>query len=412
MPTPPPLTALGIDNITSPGVYSAGKVPGLALRVRESKNGGLLKQWIFRYMINRKPRLMGLGSYDDLTLEAARKLAKELRLKIKVTGIDILEEKFAKAQTAKELDLAKKLRRTFDQCAKEYIDTHRITWKNKKHAAQWENTLRDYASPHIGSMYVDEITRAHLVSMLSPIWVKKNETASRIRGRIEQIMDWATARELRKGDNPARWAGCLKGLLPDISRKQRIKHHPALSHSEIGGFVAMLKKSKEISAKALEFTILTASRTNEVIGARWKEFDLKNKVWIIPKERMKAKREHRVPLSTQVMAILKKSKEVNDDTPVFSNPKGIALSNMAMLSLLKRLGKSDITVHGFRSTFRVWAGESTTHPREVIEHALAHSLPDVTEAAYARTTLLAKRAALMQDWANRCYQKDDPKKGK
>jgi integrase len=404
--TKPALTSLQIKNLTKPGTYAVGKPRGLSLRVRPStadgaSNGQIVKQWVLRYMLDGKARSLGLGGYPDISLEQARKQAHEIRAtKIKLQGCDPLAEKAAAKEEERQLRAWALQRRTFSQCAGEYIRTHRSGWHNAKHAMQWESTIEQYANPHIGDVPVDEINKAHVLSVLRPIWETKNETAGRLRGRIESILDWAKAQELRQGDNPAALKGGLKELLPAISRKRRIVHHSALPYNEIGSFMERLKVQSGIAALALQYLILTACRTNEVIGAKWEEIDLSAGQWIIPAERMKARREHRVPLSKQAIWLLQSVG--TSEGYVFASSRNTPLSNMAMLAVLKRMGRSDITVHGFRSTFRDWAGETTSHPREVIEHALAHGLKDETEAAYARGTLMRKRAVLMQDWAQRC----------
>lgn len=406
----PALTALQIKNATTPGTYAVGKPSGLSLRVRFSAAAGadtsaVVKQWVLRYMLDGRARMMGIGSYPDVSLEQARKVAQEVRTtQIKIKGVDPLAVKAAAKDEQRKQQAWLAQRKTFDECAEQYINTHRTTWRNTKHADQWTNTLATYARPIIGNVPVDEVNKAQVLEVLHPIWQTKNETAIRLRGRIESVLDWAKAQGIRHGDNPAAWEGGLKDLLPALSRKRRIEHHPALPYSEIGSFMATLRSQAGMAARALEFLILTACRTGEVIGADWSEIDLTNSQWIIPADRMKAGREHRVPLSAQAVSLLRSIGTT--DGPVFVSPRGKPLSNMAMLALLKRMGRNDLTGHGFRSTFRDWAGESTAHPREVIEHALAHGLKDQTEAAYARGTLMQKRRSLMHDWANRCEQLD------
>jgi integrase len=401
----PAFTALQIKKLSTPGTYAVGKPPGLVLRVRESSSaqpdGSVLKQWALRYMLGGKSRMMGLGSYPDVSLEDARKLAQEIRTQqIKLRGIDPLAEKATRKEQARQAEQLQARRKTFDQCAAEYIETHGVAWKNAKHRAQWENTLRTYVSPVFGHLPVDQVTKAHVLDVLRPIWQTKNETAMRLRGRIESIFYAAQAQGSMHGENPAVWAGNLKELLPAVSRKRRIRHHPALPHSEIPRFYADLGVQSGVAASALRFLILTASRTGEVTGATWEEIDLRSKQWTIPASRMKAGKEQRVPLSPPAIELLQSLD--GREGPLFRSPKGKALSDMAMLALLKRMGRSDLTTHGFRSSFRDWAGECTHHAREVIEHALAHGLKDQTEAAYARGTLMAKRRALMCDWSDFC----------
>ena len=341
---------------------------------------------------------MGLGATHTISLAEARGMALERRQQLQ-RGVDPLGEREA-ARLAAKLEAAKAM--TFDQCAAAYIEAHRAGWKNAKHITQWENTISTYASPIIGKLPVAVIDTPLVMKIVEPIWQTKTETASRLRGRIEAILDWATVRELRQGDNPARLRGHLDHLLAKRLASAR-GHHAALPFVEIGAFMADLRKQEGIAAKALEFAIHAAARTGEVIGARWEEFDLTAGVWTIPAERMKAKKEHRVPLSARVIALLG-----DQDEPgafVFSGRRaGQPLSNMALMMTLRRMGRADLTAHGFRSTFRDWAGEVTAYPREVIEHALAHQLKDKAEAAYARGSLFDKRRRLMTDWANYCDQ--------
>lgn len=414
--TTPAFTALQIKNLNKPGVYAVGKPKGLSVRVRPSlthgqPNGAVVLQWILRYMLDGKARTMGLGSYPDVSLEQARKIAQDVRTnQVKLHGIDPLAQKAAAKEEERKQRAWLLQRKTFDECAREYISVHRSSWRNAKHTTQWENTLAQYVSPAIGKVPVDELTMTQVLGVLMPIWQTKNETASRVRGRIESILDWAKAQGIRHGDNPAAWDGGLRDLLPAISRNRRIEHHPALPYTEIGSFMATLRAQPGMAARALEFLVLTGCRTNEVIGADWTEIDLATGQWVIPANRMKAGREHRVPLSHQAVALLKSVGTA--DGVVFAAPRGGALSNMALLALLKRMRRTDITIHGFRSTFRDWAGETTSHAREVIEHALAHGLKDQTEAAYARGTLMQKRRRLMQEWSDRCDSDDMISNGK
>jgi integrase len=292
---------------------------------------------------------------------------------------------------------------TFRQCAEAYIDAHRTSWKNDKHAAQWPATLATYTFPIFGDLPVQSIDVALVTKALEPIWRDKTETASRLRGRIEAVLDWAKARGYRHGDNPARWRGHLDKLLPARAKVQRVEHHAALPYAEIGPFMAQLREQDSMAALSLQFLILTAARTSEVLNATWSEVDLGAAIWTIPVDRMKAPREHRVPLSKPAVALLRELyKHLTGDFIVPSGKPSRPLSNMAMLKLLERMGRADLTVHGFRSTFRDWAAERTNFPREVAEHALAHSLPDKVEAAYLRSDLFDKRRKLMEAWARHC----------
>ena len=297
---------------------------------------------------------------------------------------------------------------TFAECAAKYVDSQAPGWSNPKHIEQWRSTLTKLAGPVIGHLPVDQVDTSLVLRCLEPIWTTKTETATRLRGRIESVLDWSAVRGYRKGDNPARWRGHLDKLLPRPSKVVRIKHHAALPFTQVGQFMQQLRKDTGVASRALEFLILTAARTNEVILAQWSEIDLNRKVWVVPAEHMKAKRKHRVPLSAASMATLKAVKGL-DNTYVFPGHKRNShLSNAAMLQVLKRLDRADISVHGFRSTFRDWCAESTNYPAYVAEMALAHALQDKTEAAYRRGDLFEKRARLMADWARFCNKPTVP----
>lgn len=342
---------------------------------------------------------MGLGSLHTVTLAEARELARACRSKLQ-SGDDPLEIRKAE-QLHEALSRAKAI--TFDYCAEQYINAHRSGWKNEKHTAQWESTIATYASPIIGALPVASVDTALVMKVLQPIWQDKTETASRLRGRIESILDWATVHHFRVGDNPARWRGHLQNLLADPSKLKRVTHHPALPWKEMGGFMKDLHERQGIAARAVEFGILTAARSGEIRGAKWSEIDLQEAIWTIPAERMKAAREHRVPLSTSVLSLLKTMPRLGD--VIFPGRRHESeLSDMSLTAVLRRMGRDDITVHGFRSTFRDWCAESVSNmfPREVCEHALAHSLPDKVEAAYRRGDLIEKRRTLMQAWADYC----------
>lgn len=369
---------------------------GLTLQI--SKTGAA--SWLHRYMRVGKPVGLGLGGYPEVSLKRARAKAEECR-RLLAEGRDPLGEKRA-AEAAAKVQKAKD--KTFDACAAEYIADHEAEWKNPKHIQQWKNTLATYASPVIGSRPIGQITTTDLKSILNPIWTKKHETATRLRGRIESVIDWATAHEMRVGDNPARWKGHLEHLLAKTTPDQRAeKHHAALPHAQISAFVQSLICQEGMSRWSLEFLILTACRTSEVTGARWEEIDEATKLWTIPKERMKAGREHRVPLVDRALEILKAVKPFARGKFVF--PGGTSdkpLSNMAMNMLLRRMEITGCTVHGFRSTFRDWVGEKTNHDFRTAEAALAHGLPNKVAAAYARSDLFEKRFSMMRDWANHC----------
>lgn len=290
---------------------------------------------------------------------------------------------------------------TFLECATAYIKTHRSSWKNAKHADQWANTMKTYCERVIGPLSVQEMETGLIMKVLEPIWTEKPETASRLRGRIESVLDWATVSAYREGDNPARWRGHLENLLPSLNKKLRVKHHPALPFNEMGEFTESLRLQEGIAARALEFLILTAARTGETIGARCDEFDLTSGVWTIPASRMKAAVKNRIPLSTRALEIIQPLHNIRQSDYVFPGQKeGKPLTNMAMLELLRRMGRTGLTVHGFRSSFRDWASESTSFPRDVCEMALAHAIPNQAEAAYRRGDLIEKRRSLMEEWAN------------
>jgi integrase len=297
---------------------------------------------------------------------------------------------------------------TFTECAELYVESQAPGWSNPKHIEQWRSTLNKLAGPIIGHLPVDQIDTALIMRCIEPIWTTKTETASRLRGRIESVLDWSAVRGYRKGDNPARWRGHLDKLLPRPSQVVRVKHHAALPFTDIGAFMRQIREDTGVAARALEFTILTAARTNEVIQAEWSEFDLDRKTWVVPAERMKSKREHRVPLSAAAVSVLE-AVGGHSKTYVFPGHKRNShLSNAAMMQVLKRLEHCGITVHGFRSTFRDWCAESTNYSADVAEMALAHALRDKTEAAYRRGDLFEKRARLMTDWARYCSKPAKP----
>jgi len=347
---------------------------------------------------------MGLGPYPDVSLSEARNLATQGRKKI-LQDIDPLSDKQARKIAVRA---AYNNMLTFAECAELYVDSQAPGWSNPKHTEQWRNTLKNLAGPVIGHLSVDQIDTALVMRCLEPIWTTKTETASRLRGRIEAVLDWAAVRGYRKGDNPARWRGHLDKLLPRPSQVARVKHHPALPYTEVGAFMRELRDDAGVASRALEFTILTAARTNEVIQARWSEFDLDRRTWVVPAERMKSKSEHRVPLSDAAIAALEGVKGRSKRYVFPGHKRGSHLSNMAMMQVLKRLDRTGITVHGFRSTFRDWCAESTNYPSDVAEMALAHTLRDKTEAAYRRGDLFEKRARLMADWARYCSKPAKP----
>ncbi len=382
------LNARKVETLKKIGRHADGG--GLYLSI--AKDGG--RKWVFLYRRNGRLREMGLGSARAVPLGIAREKAAAARLLLS-DRIDPLSKRQDEA-----------LSPTFNECLEQFLASNEAGWRNEKHASQWRNTLKTYAEPVIGRLSVKEIDTHHVMKILDPIWATKTETASRVRGRIENVLDWASARGYRKGENPARWRGHLDKLLPRRSKVQKVQHHSALPYDEIAAFMLELRKREGMAARAMEFTILTAARTNEVIGARRSEFDLAAKVWIIPGDRMKTGREHRVPLSARAITLLKAvgiDDDLDPDDVVFGNPPDrVALSSNAMLALLTRMKRDDLTVHGFRSTFRDWAAETTSTPNEVVEMALAHTVKNKAEAAYRRGDLLTKRAVLMEEWASLC----------
>jgi integrase len=383
---------INVERLKRPGMHPDGR--GLYLRI--GPNGA--KSWIFRYRADGKRRDAGLGGYPAVSLAEAREKAEALR-KQKAAGKDPLELREAEKQTAK-LEAARRM--TFKQCAEAYIETHKATWKNAKHAYQWPQSLGTFVYPVFGDLPVQAVDTALVIQALKPIWREKTETAIRTRGRIERILDWARASGFRTGENPARWRGHLDQLLPQPSKIAKVEHHAALPYAEVADFMRQLRDQGGAAARALEFTILTAARTGEAIGARWDEMDFAARVWNVPAARMKAGKPHRVPLSAGALDLLKGLQGASESPFVFPGGRhGKPLSNMAMLVLLRRMGRV-LTAHGFRSTFRDWAGEQTSFPREVIEAALAHALESKVEAAYARGDLLEKRRSLMAAWASYC----------
>jgi integrase len=389
------LTALEVTRLKEPGMFADGA--GLYIQVTGDGKTRVAKSWIYRFTLRGRTREMGLGSLTVLGLAEARGKAAEFR-RLVHDGVDPIDAK-AETRTKAALDAAKSL--TFTQCAKRFIESHRVSWTNPKHAAQWTASLKTYAEPVIGALPIQTIETAHLMKILEPIWSAKPETAKRVRGRIEAVLDWASALEYRVGNNPARLKGHLDKLLPARSRLRPVKHHAALPYDQLPAFMASLRAQEGISPRALEFLILTAARTGEVIGARPSE--IRDRVWTVPKERMKNGKEHRVPLCSGAIAVVEKIREQNHGDFLFPGGKrDKPLSNMAMLAVLKRMGLTDLTAHGFRSTFDDWATECTNAPREVIEMALAHTIEDKVDAAYRRGDLFVKRRWLMEEWAQFC----------
>ena len=390
------LTTKGVQKLvreSKPGMTNDGD--GLYLKI--GKGGGA--SWIYRFRWNSKLRDMGLGSFANTSLSEAREMASEQRKLVK-QGIDPLAAREQKT----EIEAGPV---TFTHCAARYIQSHRRSWRNAKHARQWVRTLKTYVRPVIGNLPVEEVTTQDILKILTPIWTVKNETAKRVQGRIENVLDFAAAHEYRDPVNPARWRGHLDKLLAKPSRIQKVSHHPAMPYEQVAAFMDLIQRYSSMSSKALQFLILTATRTSEVLNAEWHEVDIAKKTWRIPAERMKANREHRVPLSSQAMDLLLCLPRVKGNNHIFPGMKaGRSLSNMSLLQFMRGLGygtngeQGNYVPHGFRSSFRDWTGEVTSYPRDVAEMALAHTIENKVEAAYRRGDLFEKRRAMMQEWAN------------
>lgn len=387
------MSALQVKRLSKPGLHAVGGVSGLCLAI----GPGDRCCWILRTMIGGKRRELGLGAFPDVTLAQAREAARATRQKIR-EGVDPAAEREA---ARRALLVEQAARMTFDQCAAEVVKVKQAESSNPKHAAQWESTLATYASPIVGKLPVADIELAHVVQALEPHWHDKTETMTRVRQRIEAVLSWATARGYRAGDNPARWRGNLDTVLPKPTKIAKVKHHAALPIPEMGAFMADLRQRGGVAARALEFTILTAARSGEVRGATWAEIDLAAKTWTIPADRMKAGRDHRVPLSPAAVELLERQPCQQGTNLIFPGARGGVMSDATMAAVLKRMDVP-VTVHGFRSTFRDWTAEYTSTPHHVAEMALAHTIKNAAEAAYRRGDLLEKRRRLMEQWAEFC----------
>jgi integrase len=369
---------------------------GAGLYLQVSPGGA---SWVFRYRVDGRLREMGLGSFGAIGLADARQRAQEC-WRQRLDGKDPIEARRAERMKAK-IEAARSM--TFRQCADAYFEAHRASWRSSKHAVQWRSSLATHAARVFGDLPVADVDLALVLKVIEPLWSTKPETANRVRGRIEAVLDWAKVRGYRTSDNPARWRGHLESLLPARSKIRRIEHHPALPYPEIGSFMVELRRQEGVAARALEFTILTAGRSGEVNDARWNEIDIAERLWAIPAERMKGRKEHRVPLSDAVLTILEMMRAIRTGDFIFPGRKtGRPIAGIAMWTLLKRMGRGALTVHGFRSTFRDWCAERTTFPAEVAEMALAHTVGDRVEAAYRRGDLFQKRRQLLDAWAKFC----------
>lgn len=387
------LAPVAVAGLKQPGMHPVGVVPGLHLQVLPT--GG--RSWVLRVRIGSHRREIGLGGFPAVTLAQARDKARELREQIRSGRDPVAEKRNAKSATR----AAQAAQRTFKQCALAYIEAHESGWRNAKHAQQWRNTLDQHAYPVIGDLYVRDIDLPHVLDVLRPIWTTTNETASRLRGRIEAILDWATVHKYRDGLNPARWKGHLDKLLPKPSKVAKVDHHKALPVGEVGTFMQRLRQTGGMGALALEFAILTAARSGEVRGATLAEIDRAAKVWTVPADRMKAGKEHRVPLSDAALDVIDRAAALPRLTGtdlLFPAPRGGQLSDMTLTAVMRRM-EVDAVPHGFRSTFRDWLAERTSYPHDVAEMALAHAISNKVEAAYRRGDLFDKRRRMMDDWA-------------
>lgn len=384
------LSAIEVSRLKAPGLVSVGGVPGLSLQVTTTG----ARSWILRVMIGSKRRDMGLGPYPGVTLAQAREKARQAREAIELGTDPILARE--SAQSLLRADQASAV--TFEDAARSFIKVKSVEWSNVKHAAQWTATLETYAFPIIGKLHVRDVQDVHVLRIIEPIWLTKTETATRVRGRIENVLDWATAKKYRRGENPARWRGHLDKLLSAPKKTTPVEHHEAIPVDDAPAFYAELQKREGTGARALAFALLTAARSGEVRGATWAEIDLDKGLWTVPASRMKAKKEHRVPLTESAIRILKALPHLEGSDFVFPAPRGGQLSDMALTAVMRRMELQAVP-HGLRSTFRDWAGERTNYPRDMAEMALAHTLTDAVEAAYRRGDMLEKRRAMMEAWA-------------
>jgi integrase len=417
------LSAKEVNAIKTAGWHAVGGVAGLLLQVRDSGKSGLqTRSWILRTKIGSKRQPIGLGSYPQKSLAEARESAKQTLATIS-QGINPITHK---KELKSALLAAEGRSKTFKQCAEAYITSHKSEYKSEKHRKQWATTIETYAYPTIGNMLVADITMRKVLDVLlqkvkdqngkelGTLWEVRTVTAARLQGRIKTVLDYAIVNEYRSGTNPALWAGYLDTQLPSPNKKE-VKHQPAVPYQQIGIFMGHLKKNKSISAKALEFLILTAVRSGAVRNANWSEIDYENKLWTIPKENTKTKKfEHRVPLSDQAVALLRSLPVIQGNSKVFPSPRGVSLSDMSLSEIMRGMRERGEFVgegvpHGFRSTFRDWAAEQTSYPDEIRKAASGHLVGDAVQQAYQRTDLLEKRRSLMQDWSNFLDQLTSPK---
>ena len=360
--------------------------------------------WLYRYTVDGRAKAVGLGAWPTVGLKAARDAADQLRIS-REAGIDPASAKRKERAASK---LATLTNANFETCANKYIEQIKDKWRNAKHEAQWGSTLKQYAFPTMGKLAVEDITKEDVLGVLLPIWKTKHETATRLRGRIEQIIDWSIANDLRTGDNPARFKGLLEHRLPSVKKAVEKKHHASLPYQQLPDFMRRLQGQSGMAKWALEALILCGNRTKEITHAEWLEFDFSEKLWTIPAHRMKGGVEHRIPLTDRMLQLLGAVRGFSGEKFVFiTGRKDAPMSNMAMAMLIRRMGEDSVTVHGFRSTFRMWAGEKTEYPFEVCEHALAHGLRSGVAKAYLRSDFFVKRVGLMKDWSEFAFSAEN-----
>lgn len=396
------LSDRSVAAIKQEGRHPVGGVPGLHLRVTGEGHRG----WILRVKVGDKRCDYGLGPYPEVSLLQAREKARAMRAQISEGNVPVSPMRARRAAL-----IEKTFSQTFAHCAEAFLKDKEHEWKNPKHRQQWYNTLQTYVYPHIGDLDVDEIDLPHVLACLEPIWREKTETAVRLRGRIESILDWAAVRKYRSKENAARWKGMLDKVLPAPNKIQKVVHRKSMPIDDMPSFMTKLSQKKGLAVKALILLIFTAARSGEIRGATWKEFDLDKGIWTIPAERMKAGKEHRVPLSSAVLSLLRELPRISGSDLLFPSSKGTPLSDMTLAAVLKRM-QVDAVPHGFRSTFRDWAGDRTNYPKELAEAALAHTLENKVEAAYRRSDALERRRSMMEDWALFLFSNDEADKVK
>jgi len=384
------LSALEVKRLSRPGFHNVGGATGLLLKV--SPTGA--KSWVLRIVVGDKRRDVGLGAFHDVPLARAREKARSIRESVRDEGVDPIAER-KKLRDALRAEVAKA--KTFDECARLLVEMKAAELSNPKHLQQWQNTLATYASPVIGALPVDKVELGHITQILEPIWVAKTETATRLRQRIEHVLDYAAVKGWRSGGNPAAWRGNLDKVLAKPAKLKKVQHHRALPIDAMPAFMADLRRRDGMAARCLEWVVLTACRSGEARGATWQEIDVANRLWVVPPERTKTRKPHRVPLTDEALALLEALPRRAGSDLVFWSGRGGQLSDMALSAVMRRMG-AEAVPHGARSTFRDWCSERTAYPREVAEMALGHAIGDKVEAAYRRGELLEKRRRMMADW--------------